>query len=316
MEGVLAVLACLVTGASAMQLSLVATDGSRPALSVRARAGVAAKAAAGLFETVGHRVAVIRISNRPQVSERIERLRACLRAHGLSLSKYGCCAFVLIGSAAAAAAGVLVSRSALGAVVCAAGFGCALVVLTTRHEAAALDAAARQMPEVLRSFSTALGSGKSLSQAVEHVGRNAGEPLGPEFLRASFEIAGGRSVVSALDDLCARVEAPGLDILGTALAISRRTGAPLDDLFARTSRMVSDTVALKRELEVKTSQARLSAKVVAALPLLLVGVLTLLSPDYRAGLATAAGVGCLFVAALLDLTALAIIRSLMRAGTA
>ena len=75
--------------------------------------------------------------------------------------------------------------------------------------------------------------------------------------------------------------------------------------------MASDSVALRRELEVKTSQVRLSAKVVAVMPVVLCGVLTLLSSDYRAGLSLQAGKTCLVVAALLDLSALLLVRRVM-----
>ena len=50
----------------------------------------------------------------------------------------------------------------------------------------------------------------------------------------------------------------------------------------------------------------------SALPVLLVAALVLVSPDYRAGVATPVGLGCVLVAALLDVVALSIIRRLMR----
>ena len=76
--------------------------------------------------------------------------------------------------------------------------------------------------------------------------------------------------------------------------------------------MVSDAVGLRRELQVKTSQVRLSAKVVSGMPVVLACVLVLVSPDYRAGLALPAGRACLCVAALLDVAALLMVRAVMR----
>ena len=167
------------------------------------------------------------------------------------------------------------------------------------------------MPEVLRSLSASLGAGRSLSQAIEYVGRNVGEPLGSEFLRASFEVKGGASVEGAVGELCSRNDVPGMALLGTSLQISQKTGSPLGDLFSRTSQMVSDAVGLRRELQVKTSQVRLSAKVVSGMPVLAC-VLVIVSPDYRAGLALPAGRACLCVAALLDVAALLMVRAVMR----
>ena len=101
-------------------------------------------------------------------------------------------------------------------------------------------------------------------------------------------------------------------VLGTSLQISQRTGSSLNELFARTALMVSDGVALRRELSVKTSQVRLSARIVASMPVLLAAALVLLSADYRAGLAMPAGRLCLGVAVLLDISALWFIRRQMK----
>jgi tight adherence protein B len=205
----------------------------------------------------------------------------------------------------------VVSWSFLGALVGGAAVCAGLATFVGRFERRQRDLACAQMPEVLRSFAATLGAGKSLAQSIDHVGSTVGEPLGSEFLRVSFEIRGGRAVCEAVDDLAARLDVPGLALLGAALQISQRTGAPLGELLERTTRMVGETVGMRRELVAKTSQVRLSANVVAALPVVLVGVLTLMSPDYRAGLALAAGRACLCAAALLDIAALVLVKRIM-----
>ncbi len=223
----------------------------------------------------------------------------------------GTLAVLCMASLAACLTGMLVSTSLLGGAVGLAAIGALVSAALGSQARKDRNALAAQMPDALRSLSGALGAGKSLSQAIEHVGRTLGEPMGPQFLQASFEIASGRSVEEAVEGLCQRIDAPGIALLGTALQISQRTGSSLNDLFSQTAQMASDSVALRRELEVKTSQVRLSAKVVAAMPVVLCGALTLLSSDYRAGLSLQAGKTCLVVAALLDLSALLLVRRVM-----
>ncbi len=264
------------------------------------------------MELLGHWVPLIRLSNASPVLEPSERLRAALVGTPLAMSRRACVAFAVSCAAGATVVGLVVSLSFMGAAVGMAMGLAALGLFVGRRERAVRDRAAAQMPEVLRSLSSALGVGKSLSQAIEHVGRNVGEPLGTEFLKTSFEIKSGRTVDAAVESLCKRVETPGMALLGTALQISQRTGSSLNELFARTALMVSDGVALRRELSVKTSQVRLSAKVVASMPALLAVALVLLSPDYRAGLSLPGGRVCLCVAALLDILALWLIRRQMR----
>ena len=69
---------------------------------------------------------------------------------------------------------------------------------------------------------------------------------------------------------------------------------------------------LERLLSVKTAQVRLSVRVVSALPPIMVGTLSLISPDFQRGVMTPVGLGCILVAAVLDAVAIVSIRALMR----
>ena len=253
-------------------------------------------------ELLGHGRAGRAVFGLPGAAALAEKLRGLLAAHGIAATPQGTLAVLCMASLAACLTGVLVSTSLLGGAVGLAAIGALVSAALGSQARKDRNALAAQMPDALRSLSGALGAGKSLS---------LGEPMGPQFLQASFEIASGRSVEEAVEGLCQRIDAPGIALLGTALQISQRTGSSLNDLFAQTAQMASDSVALRRELEVKTSQVRLSAKVVAAMPVVLCGALTLLSSDYRAGLSLQAGKTCLVVAALLDLSALLLVRRVM-----
>ena len=262
-------------------------------------------------ELLGHGRAGRAVFGLPGAATLAEKLRGLLAAHDIAATPQGTLAVLCMVSLAACLTGVLVSTSLLGGAVGLAAIGALVSAALGSQTRKDRNALAAQMPDALRSLAGALGAGKSLSQAIEHVGRTLGEPMGPQFLQASFEIASGRSVEEAVEGLCQRIDAPGIALLGTALQISQRTGSSLNDIFAQTAQMASDSVALRRELEVKTSQVRLSAKVVAAMPVVLCGALTLLSSDYRAGLSLQAGKTCLVVAALLDLSALLLVRRVM-----
>lgn len=304
MEGVGAAMSCVLMAAASgfVVESLLSSGRSRPA--IRTRGVSRGTRLVSLLELMGHWVPLVRLGNTPWVRARSERMQKALHGTALAMSWHACVAFGALAVASGCLVGLIISLSLLGAVVGAVGVAVAIGVFVGRRERVAHNAAIGQMPDVLRSLSAALGAGKSLPQAIEHVGLSLDEPLGSEFLRASFGIKGGRTVDEAVEALCARVEVPGMALLGTALQISQRTGSALNELFARTAHMVSDGVGLQRSLEVKTSQARLSARVVAAMPVLLAGSLALLSPDYRAGLALPMGRMCLCVAALLDIIAL------------
>ena len=144
------------------------------------------------------------------------------------------------------------------------------------------------------------------------VGAHAQEPVHTEFLRVAAAIDCGISATDALDDLLVRIDAPGLSLVTLALKVSQRTGAPLADLLSEASSMVGERIELKRRLDVKTSQARMSAHMVAAMPAGMCAVLALLSADFRRGLATPAGVGAVVLGLALNAVALVVIRRIMR----
>ena len=154
--------------------------------------------------------------------------------------------------------------------------------------------------------------GHSLAQGMRFVGAHAQEPVHTEFLRVAAAIDCGISATDALDDLLVRIEAPGLSLVTLALKVSQRTGAPLADLLSEASSMVGECIELKRRLDVKTSQARMSAHMVAAMPVGMCAVLALLSADFRRGLATPAGAGAVVLGLALNAVALVAIRRIMR----
>lgn len=215
------------------------------------------------------------------------------------------------GLLASAILGLLMA-GAVGAVVCLAG---SLTLVqwwsaTFRERRAA--ALARQVPDAFRSLAAALGSGKTLAQAISYVGTHLEGELGREFGRASLAVACGASAPAALDELAERVRAPGVELMVCALTVSSRTGAPLQGLFLRSADLAERRFALRRELEAKTAQARLSSRIVCVLPAGLIGALALLSPDFRLGLATPVGAGCVAAAVALDALALLVIRKILR----
>ena len=168
------------------------------------------------------------------------------------------------------------------------------------------------MPEAFTALSMSLASGHSLAQGMRFVGAHAQEPVHTEFLRVAAAIECGISATDALDDLLVRVDAPGLSLVTLALKVSQRTGAPLAGLLSEAASMVGERIELKRRLDVKTSQARMSAHMVAAMPAGMCAVLALLSADFRRGLATPAGAGAVVLGLALNVVALVVIRRIMR----
>lgn len=256
--------------------------------------------------------AVTRCLGLPRVERACDAWRRVLAGRvPAKLDGRRCCALLLVAVCCAGLAGLLVARSALGLL---AGVVVAMACVMLGAEAAArrhAQAVAEGMPATFRSLAASLAAGRTLPQALAYQGAHGREETREAFSRAALRMSCGYSSQEALDALVGELSAPDSELLVCALSVAHRTGSPLRGLFESSARMVEERQELGRALAVKTAQVRLSVRVVCALPAVLACVLVLLSPDYRAGIATAAGSLSVVVAVLLDVLAVLVIRRLV-----
>lgn len=236
---------------------------------------------------------------------------ALRRGHELITRELSCAALLIFVGVAALGAG-LWTRSPLGTLSVL--VACVVGIPTwdaAKRRKLAQDLAA-EMPGVFRSLAMAMGAGETLSQAIEYVGSHERGVAGRAFMRAALGMRCGISAREALGKLSEELDAPGVGLMSTALLISQRTGSPLRGLFEYSASLVERAQEFERLLTVKTAQVRLSIRIVCLLPLAMLLGLSLLSPDFQKGLTTPVGMICVFIAVVMDVVALAIIRRLMR----
>jgi tight adherence protein C len=97
-----------------------------------------------------------------------------------------------------------------------------------QHEAAVR----RSLPEVADLFVVAVGAGLTVRLAVEAVARRAAGPVADELRSAVDELAAGRRLADALDDVPARAGEATRPLVATLVA-AERYGGPLLDRLAR-----------------------------------------------------------------------------------
>ncbi|MDJ1121793.1 type II secretion system F family protein [Olsenella sp. YH-ols2217] len=232
--------------------------------------------------------------------------------HGHELSRLQACGAVAWGVGGVGIGCAVLAWSPVAFPLGVVGATALLVPLASAWERARRRRATDSLPDAYRSLAGALGTGRTLAQAVEYVGRHAEGEVGAAFEAASLELSCGSSLDRALEVLAGALPPGTAGLLVTALEVSQRTGAPLRGLLEEAASLLEERAGLVRLLQTKTAQARLSARVVMALPAALVLLLALLSPDFRDGVATPIGAASLAIAALLDLAALALMRLIMR----
>lgn len=236
--------------------------------------------------------------------------RAKVLAHRMS-EQVAAATLVAILALTSAGAGLVFASAAAGVVV-AATLVATAIARDAAHGQRSHRETAAAMPGIYRTLSVAMGSGQTLAQAVEYVGSHERGIAAGAFARTSLRLRCGMGAEEAVERLAAELDAPGTGLLATALVVSHRTGSPLRDLLLRSARLVERQGEFERLLAVKTAQVRLSVKIVCLLPVVMVALLTLISPDFQRGLLTSSGLACVALALLLDVLALLIIRRLVR----
>ena len=265
-----------------------------------------------LCSLAGEMSLVAMLARTPSWSDLSDGLARRLRGQGIYLGREGTCAMAAMMSCVLSLALGLLARSFYGVVVGVVGVPVLVSVWhssrTRKRERALVD----EMPEVFRTLAMALGSGETLTQAIEYVGVHEHGYAGDAFVQAALRLRCGASTEEAMAQLSRDLDAPGVGLLTTALVIAQRTGSPLRGLFQSSAQLVERQGEYERMLSVKTAQVRLSIRIVCLLPMLLVGVLSLISVDFQNGLATFPGTLSILLAAAMDGCALLVIRHLMR----
>ncbi len=135
------------------------------------------------------------------------------------------------------------------------------------------------LPPALDLIVSGLRGGHSLVSALGLVAREAQDPVGPEFRTCFDEQNYGLELRTALENLSARVPIQDVRIVTTAILIQKETGGNLAEVLEKCSHVIRERFRLKKEIQVKTAQGRLSGLVLTCLPVVLGLLLYLLHPE-------------------------------------
>lgn len=166
-----------------------------------------------------------------------------------------------------------------------------------RRQRRRLEAFQAQLPDAIDMLVSAMKAGYSFQAAMNFIGQETPAPLGPEFARFYEEQRLGIDVRSALLSLQTRVDSMDLKMFVTAVLVQRESGGNLGEVLANISDIMRERFALEGELETLTAESRLSARILAALPVLVFLGMFALNPSFmRPMLQQAAGQAMLVLA--------------------
>jgi tight adherence protein B len=209
----------------------------------------------------------------------IVRLDALREQAGLS-ARFDPVLVVAVCGVAGAVPAMLRTGSLLWAIVWAAAAGAAPIAYLFYQRQQRMRRFEQLFPDSLDVMTRSLRAGHALGAAIQHVGENMPDPVGPEFQRVAEEIRLGLEPGEALSNLQTRVPTPDVRFFCTAIRIQRSAGGNLAEVLERLSDVVRDRFRLLSQARALSAQHRWSAICVGLSPLAFAAVFGLLQPGY------------------------------------
>jgi tight adherence protein B len=137
-----------------------------------------------------------------------------------------------------------------------------------------------QLPDGLDMIARALRAGHAFSTGMRLAADEFDDPLGTELAETLDEINFGVSVSDALANLAKRLDSPDIRYFVVSVLIQRTTGGNLAEILENIARLIRERIKFQGKVRVLSTEGKLSAVILIALPFIVVLVLRFLNPDY------------------------------------
>lgn len=137
-----------------------------------------------------------------------------------------------------------------------------------------------QLADAVEMIARSLRAGHPVPTAIGLVANEMPDPVGSEFGLVYDEMTYGKDLREALDDLAKRVPVSDLLYMVLAVRIQYGTGGNLAEVLGALGRLIRERSRLVSKIRALSAEGRASALVLSLLPLAVVGLVLLLSPDY------------------------------------
>jgi tight adherence protein B len=145
----------------------------------------------------------------------------------------------------------------------------------------------RRMKKFLDEFANAVDvvvrgikAGLPLNDCVRIIANEAAEPVRTEFRKISETQALGVSMADAVVRMPERVPVPEANFFAIVITIQSKAGGNLAEALSNLSRVLRDRRKMKGKIQAMSMEAKASAAIIGALPIIVMGLVYLTSPKY------------------------------------
>ena len=191
---------------------------------------------------------------------------------------------VCAGIAAAAFYGASLRLVPAQAAGLAFGLGFVLPVLWLRSRAEArTKLLISQLPDALDLMARGLKVGHPLNTTIQSVAEEMSDPVATEFGIVFDQIAYGEDLPDAFAEFADRVDVEDVRYLSASIGIQHGTGGDLARVIDVLAGVIRGRITMRRKIGAISSEGRLTAYFLSALPFLIFGMTQFTSPDYYRG---------------------------------
>lgn len=169
-----------------------------------------------------------------------------------------------------------------------------------------------QLPDALHALAATLRAGVNLPKGLEQLATWQPAPLSQEFGLVLAEYQIGRDLSDALDNMYQRIARPELEILNSAINVSRTVGGNLSDTVESLALTLQEKATIEGKINALTAMGKIQGWVVSFIPLAIGAAMFAIDPERMYPLFTeVSGWITLGVVAVMMFMAIIIIRKIV-----
>ncbi len=154
------------------------------------------------------------------------------------------------------------------------------VLYLQRRRNKRLEKFGEQFPDALDMLTRALQAGHAIGGALQVVAEEMPDPVGVEFRQVFQQVSLGRPPEDAVKELHQRIGSEDVRFFRAAVGIQREVGGNLAEILKGLSEVIRDRFRVLSYARVLSAQHRMSAYFVAASPMVMAIIFTLMDPEF------------------------------------
>lgn len=142
-----------------------------------------------------------------------------------------------------------------------------------------------QFPIAIDIFTRSLRAGHPIASAIFLITEEMGDPIGSEFGLVSDEVSYGADLVDALHAMAERWNLEDMRMFVVSVSVQSETGGNLAEILENLSAVIRARASMYMKVRALSSEGRMSAWMLTALPVLTLLSMVLVAPGFYLGVA-------------------------------